>query len=87
MGQASWTYALFQDVSDSGGNAESVFSYDEMLDDIMLYWLPDAGASSARLYWEGMSSMSGPSAPMRTPTGISMFPKEPVMPLAGHPRT
>jgi len=53
----------------------------------MLYWLPDAGASSARLYWEGMSSMSGPSAPMRTPTGISMFPKEPVMPLAGHPRT
>ena len=76
MGQASWTYALFQDVSDSGGNAESVFSYDEMLDDIMLYWLPDAGASSARLYWEGMSSMSGPSAPMRTPTGISMFPKE-----------
>jgi len=76
VGQASWMYSLFQDVSDSGGNAESVFSYDEMLDDIMLYWLPDAGASSARLYWEGMSSMSGPSKPMRTPTGISMFPKE-----------
>ncbi len=78
VGQASWMYALFQDVSDSGGNAESVFSYDEMLDDIMLYWLPDAGASSARLYWEGRSSMAGPSPsePMRTPTGISMFPKE-----------
>ncbi len=78
VGQASWMYALFQDVSDSGGNAESVFTYDEMLDDIMLYWLPDAGASSARLYWEGMSSMTGPppSEPMRTPTGISMFPKE-----------
>ena len=76
VGQASWMYSLFQDVSDSGGNAESVFSYDEMLDDIMMYWLPDAGASSARLYWEGMSSMSGPSEPMRTPTGISMFPKE-----------
>jgi pimeloyl-ACP methyl ester carboxylesterase len=78
MGQAAWMYALFQDVSDSGGNAESAFSYDEMLDDIMLYWLPNAGASSAKLYWEGMSSMAGPSAPgsMRTPTGISMFPKE-----------
>ena len=77
VGQASWIYAMFQDVSDSGGNPESVFTRDEMLDDIMLYWLTNAGASSARLYWEGQSSMSGPPPqPMRTPTAISMFPKE-----------
>ena len=77
VGQASWIYALFQDVSDSGGNPESVFTQDEMLDDIMLYWLANAGASSARLYWEGQTSMSGPpSGIMRTPTAISMFPKE-----------
>ena len=25
---------------------------DEMLDDIMLYWLPNTGTSAARLYWE-----------------------------------
>ena len=48
---------------------------DEMLDDIMLHWLGNAGASSARLYREGRSSMSGPPATMRTPTAISMFPK------------
>jgi microsomal epoxide hydrolase len=77
VAQASWIYALFQDVSDSGGNAESVFTYDEMLDDIMLYWLSNAGASSARLYWEGQSSMLGPPpGTMQTPTAISMFPKE-----------
>lgn len=77
VGQASWIYAMFQDVSDSGGNPESVFTRDEMLDDIMLYWLTNAGASSARLYWEGQSLMSGPPpAPMQTPTAISMFPKE-----------
>jgi microsomal epoxide hydrolase len=77
VAQASWIYALFQDVSDSGGNAESVFTYDEMLDDIMLYWLSNAGASSARLYWESQSSMSGPPpGTMQMPTGISMFPKE-----------
>jgi len=75
--QASWIYAMFQDVSDSGGNAESVFTRDEMLDDIMLYWLTNAGASSARLYWEAQSSMSGPPPGiMHTPTAISMFPKE-----------
>lgn len=77
-GQAAWIYAMLQDVSDSGGNAESLFTYDDMLDDIMMYWLPDAAASSARLYWEAQSSMSGstPSEPMRTPAAISIFPKE-----------
>ena len=80
-GLAAWIYALFQDVSDSGSNPESVFTLDEMLDDIMLYWLPNAGPSSARLYWEGMREMmaGGMSfAPMPTPAGISMFPGEQV---------
>lgn len=79
VGLAAWIYALFQDVSDSGGNAESVFALDELIDDIMLYWLPNTGASAARLYWEGMQAMRQggmPSAPMPTPTGISMFPGE-----------
>lgn len=77
VGQASWIYNLFQDVSDSGGNPESVFTRDEMLDDIMLYWLTNAGTSLARLYWESQASISAPPpAPMQTPTAISMFPKE-----------
>ena len=78
-GLAAWIYALFQDVSDSGGNPEGVFTGDGMLDDIMLYWLPNTGASSARLYWEGMQAMKAggmPRTPMPTPTGISMFPGE-----------
>jgi microsomal epoxide hydrolase len=78
-GLAAWIYALFQDVSDSGSNPESVFSMDEMLDDIMLYWLPNAGPSSVRLYWEGMQEMMSGGMlfePMRTPTGISMFQGE-----------
>ena len=79
VGLAAWIYALFQDVSDSGGEPESVFTMDEMLDDIMLYWLPNTGPTSARLYWEAMASMGAegpPSVPMQTPAGISMFPKE-----------
>ena len=79
IGLAAWIYALFQDVSDSGGDPESVFTLDAMLDDIMLYWLTNTGPSSARLYWEGMQeTMKGgmPTSPMQTPTGISMFPGE-----------
>ena len=79
VGLAAWIYALFQDVTESGGNPESVLGFDEMLDDIMLYWLPNTGASSARLYWEAMQDMKrgGMSfAPLQMPTAISMFPGE-----------
>jgi pimeloyl-ACP methyl ester carboxylesterase len=79
VGLAAWIYALFQDVSESASNPESVFTLDEILDDIMLYWLPNTGASSARLYWEAMQAMMKggmPQSPMPTPTGISMFPGE-----------
>lgn len=81
VGMASWIYALFQDVSDSGGNPEAVFSLDDILDDIMLYWLPNAGPSSARLYWESFQAMQQggtPQSKVPTPTGISMFSREQV---------
>ncbi len=81
VGLAAWVYALFQDVSDSGDDPEKVFSLDAMLDDIMLYWLPNAGPSSARLYWETTQAMRQggfPTSPMATPAGISMFPGEQV---------
>lgn len=79
VGLAAWIYALFQDVSDCGGDVVSVFDLDHIIDDIMLYWLPNTGASSARLYWETMRAMRHggvQSVAMRTPAGISMFPGE-----------
>lgn len=80
VGLASWIYALFQDVSDSGGQPESVIPLDHLIDDIMLYWLPNAGPSSARFYWEAAQEMAGgmPSAPIPLPAGVSMFPAEQV---------
>jgi microsomal epoxide hydrolase len=79
VGLAAWVYAMFQDLSESGGDPERAFSLDAMLDNIMLYWLPNAGPSSARLYWEGEREMKArgmPTEPMPTPAGISMFPGE-----------
>ena len=79
VGLAAWIYAMFQDVSDCGGNPESVFSVDSMLDDIMLYWLPNTAASSARLYWEAeqeRASGAPPTGQNPTPAGFSIFPKE-----------
>ena len=47
---------------------------DEMLDNVMLYWLPATGASSARLYWESFNSV--PMQPIEVPVGVSVFPHE-----------
>ena len=78
-GLAAWIYAMFQDLSDCDGDPEAVFGMDAMLDHVMLYWLPNAAASSARLYWEAAregASGPPPSGPNPMPAGFSIFPKE-----------
>jgi epoxide hydrolase len=80
VGLAAWIYAMFQDVGGSRGDAEAVFSLDEILDDVMLYWLPNAGASAARVYWEMAQGRWAPPAdvdsPVTVPTGITIMPGE-----------
>ena len=49
---------------------------DEMLDNVMMYWLPDAAASSARLYWESFRPGGPEMPPVGLPTAVSMFPRE-----------
>ena len=45
-----------------------------MLDNIMLYWLNDAAASSARLYWESFGRFR--PNPVTVPTGVAAYPRE-----------
>jgi epoxide hydrolase len=72
--QCAWIVEKFMAWSDCDGNPENVFTRDELLDNVMLYWIPGAGASSARLYWE---SHGDPDyTPISVPAGISMFPRE-----------
>jgi pimeloyl-ACP methyl ester carboxylesterase len=73
-GQAAWILEKFWAWTDCNGNPENALTRDEMLDNVMLYWLPDAAASSARLYWESFNKLN--YDPVRIPVGCSMFPKE-----------
>jgi len=52
-----------------------VLSRDELLDNVMLYWVTASAASSARLYWESANSFGG-GARVELPTGVASFPKE-----------
>ncbi|HEX4217130.1 MAG TPA: epoxide hydrolase, partial [Acidimicrobiales bacterium] len=77
-GQAAWILEKFQAWSDCDGHPENVFTRDELLDNVMCYWLPNTGASSARLYWE--SFRRPPPEPVTVPVGYSRFPKELILP-------
>ena len=75
VGQAAWIYEKFHGWTDNQGAPEDVLTRDEMLDNIMLYWLPNAGASSARIYWESFADASI-TTPIDLPVGVSVFPKD-----------
>ena len=79
-GQAAWILEKIVAWSDCSGDPRSIFSFDEMLDNIMLYWLTAAGASSARLYWEHARGMGAPMPRVDMPTGCTIFPKEMMRP-------
>jgi pimeloyl-ACP methyl ester carboxylesterase len=73
-GQAGWILEKFQSWMDCDGHPENVLSRDELLDNVMLYWLPATAASSARLYWESFNMTGMPD--VECPMGCSVFPKE-----------
>lgn len=76
VGQAAWIYEKFRAWSDCGGDPETVFTRDEMLDHISLYWLTQSAASSARIYWESADPESWAPSPVDLPTGATKFPGE-----------
>jgi pimeloyl-ACP methyl ester carboxylesterase len=78
---AAWIVEKFWAWTDHDGPLSDVLTRDELLDNLMLYWLPGAGASSARLYWESIRQVNQWIAgadvrPVEVPVGCSVFPRE-----------
>ncbi len=73
-GQCAWILEKFWSWTDTGGDPVRALGADRLLDNVMLYWLPAAAASSARMYWESFNSV-GLEA-VHVPMGASIFPKE-----------
>ena len=76
VGLAAWIVEKFRTWCDCDGNPEKIFTKDELLTNITLYWVTQTAASSARIYYE--SRHAAPAAPRRieTPTACADFPKE-----------
>ena len=76
---AAWIVEKFWAWTD--GDMSAVLTWDDLLDNLMLYWLPGTGASAARLYWESIRQVnewiSGSATDtVDVPAGCSVFPKE-----------
>jgi len=85
VGQCAWIAEKYWAWTDHDGDPTAALSRDQMLDNVMVYWLTKSAASSARLYWE--TALTRPSGRSRivsgtttTPTGISIFPRELIRP-------
>ena len=79
-GQAAWILEKFWAWTDCAGHPENILSRDELLDNVMLYWVTASATSSARLYWESFGRR-GKGLPVNVPTGVAVFPKEIVTPV------
>jgi len=77
VGLAAWIVEKFRTWCDCDGNPETIFSRDELLTNITLYWVTQTAASSARIYYESRH----PTTPVNrnrieVPTACADFPKE-----------
>jgi microsomal epoxide hydrolase len=77
-GLAAWIVEKFRAWSDCDGDVERSFTKDQLLANVMLYWVTGTITSSARLYYETRRSgtASIPSDFIGVPTGVAVFPGE-----------
>jgi epoxide hydrolase len=78
VGLAAWIVEKFRSWSDCDGDVERSFTKDQLLDNVMLYWLTGTAHSAGRLYFESQQAgrMLGPDDRVDVPTGVAAFPRE-----------
>lgn len=78
VGLASWIVEKFRAWSDCGGEVERHFTKDELLTNIMIYWVTETISSAARLYYEDARTAPQlkPGQYIEVPAGVATFPQD-----------
>lgn len=83
VGLCSWIVEKRRSWSDCDGDVERVFSKDELLTTVALYWLTRSVGSAARYYYEAQHQLWTPSHDrqpvVEAPTGVAVFPRDVVV--------
>ena len=80
-GLAAWILEKFHGWTDipqgAEGNLDDVFSKDELLTNISIYWFTESITSSMRIYYENRAvPQIKPTGYINVPTGVALFPAE-----------
>ena len=76
VGQLAWIIDKFREWTSSAAELpEDAIDRDELLTNVMLYWLTNTGGSAARMYYENMHAGSW-AQPGPTPTGVAVFAED-----------
>src|SRR5205807_2078619 len=78
VGLAAWIIEKFRTWSDCVGDVESIFTRDELLTNVMIYWVTQTASSSTRLYYETREQpiQLSPANYVKPPVAVALFPKE-----------
>ncbi len=74
-GLLAWIVEKFRRWSDCDGDPERVFTRDDLITNVMAYWVTGTATSSARLYWEHGRAGAAPAF-VDVPTGVARYPAE-----------
>jgi pimeloyl-ACP methyl ester carboxylesterase len=80
-GLLAWIVEKFRTWSDCDGDLQRTFTRDQLLTNVMVYWVTQTITSSARLYWESRHAGSWSEAlpPITVPTGVARYPEEAIL--------
>ena len=78
VGLAAWIVEKFRTWCDCDGDPESVFTKDELLTNITIYWATQTINSSIRIYYESQRApwQFGRDDGIRVPCAVALFPKD-----------
>jgi pimeloyl-ACP methyl ester carboxylesterase len=77
VGLAAWIVEKFRSWCDCGGNPETRFTKDELLTNVMIYWVTQSATSSARLYYESRHVKAAyATTRVLVPTACMVSPQE-----------
>ena len=79
VGTAAWILEKFRSWSDCNGQLENSYSKDELLTNVMIYWLTNTLSSSVNMYYENAHSLPA-MGKIEVPTGIALFAQDILLP-------
>lgn len=79
VGVAAWIIEKFRAWSDCKGDLGQSFTEDELLTNIMIYWVTNTIGSAAHMYYENTHSLPSLGR-IEVPTGMALFPADVLLP-------